>query len=38
MTDEVEKYQANWDSNYDDDAIKQQYDAYIDNPASVSFS
>ena len=38
MTDEVEKYQANWDSNDDDDTIKQQYDAYIDNPASVSFS
>ncbi len=29
ITNEVEKYQANWDSNEHDDTIKQQCDAYF---------
>lgn len=27
-----------WDSNDDDEDIKQRYDNYIDNPASISLS
>ena len=38
MTDEVMEYQKTWDSNDDDEDIKQQYDNYIDNPASLSLS
>lgn len=38
MTDEVMEYQKTWDSNDDDEDIKQQYDNYIDNPAIISLS